>query len=289
MTASATTSSPRAEPSATPPGGHRRYGFLFEPRWLLLHLVVAAMVVGMLSAASWQLRRFDERREHNRLLDDRAAAATVDVAAELDPGAGGGAAALEWRTAEARGTYVPEDEVLVRSRSLDGRPGAWVLTPLRTAEGVALVVNRGWVPASGPPTLPEGAEAPGGEVAVRGLLVASQERGSFGPTDPPTGRLETLARADLGRLQQQVDDDLYPLYLQLQQQSPPLGPAPVPLPSPDRDAGPHLSYAGQWLLFAAIALVGYPLLIRRSAQHRSGAGRPRAPADRTPPPVPHDV
>ncbi|MPY94143.1 MAG: SURF1 family protein [Acidimicrobiia bacterium] len=213
-----------------------------------------------------------------RLLDERAAEAVVDVA-QLDPAADvADVAGLEWRTAEARGTYLPEDEVLVRSRSFDGAPGAWVLTPLRTAEGVALVVNRGWIPAAGPPTLPPEAEAPLGEVAVRGLLVEGDVRGRFGPTDPAEGHLYTLARADLGRLQQQVDEDLYPLYLQLQQQAPPTGDVPFPLPPPDRDEGPHLSYAGQWFLFTLIALVGYPILIRRSARQRGLAARERRAA-----------
>ncbi len=29
--------------------------------------------------------------------------------------------------------------------------------------------------------------------------------------------------------------------------------------------GPHLGYAGQWFLFAAVVLVGYPVLLRRRA------------------------
>lgn len=283
MTAPATPSSPPAgRAPERPPGGRSGpggYGFLVTPRWLLLHVLVAAIVVGMASAASWQLRRLDDKRDRNRLLDARAAEAVIDAPAELDPAAAPDEVAdLEWRTAEARGTYLPEEEVLVRSRSFDGAPGAWVLTPLRTAEGAALVVNRGWVPASGHPSLPAGAEPPTGEVVVRGLLVRGQVRGSFGPVDPPTGRLDTLARADLGRLQQQVADDLYPLYLQLQQQAPPPGDLPVPLPEPERDEGPHLSYAGQWALFTMVALVGYPLLIRRSAHQRAGAARRAGPA-----------
>ena len=239
-----------------------------------MHLLFVAIVLGMVSAAFWQLGRYHEKRDRNRLLDERAAEALIDVPGQLDPGANGVEVRdLEWRLAQATGTYLPEEEVLVRSRSRDGAPGAWVLTPLRTTAGVALVVNRGWIPASGPPTLPPGAEAPEGPVTVQGLLVAGQSRGRFGPKDPPEGQLATLARADLDRLQQQVDEDLYPLYLQLQQQVPAPGELPVPLADPERDEGPHLSYAGQWFLFTAIALIGYPLLIRRSKRAREAASR----------------
>ncbi len=57
------------------------------------------------------------------------------------------------------------------------------------------------------------------------------------------------------------------MWLQLERQDPP--PAedalPIVLPEPDRDEGPHLSYAVQWFLFAAIGAVGWPLVLRRAA------------------------
>jgi cytochrome oxidase assembly protein ShyY1 len=40
------------------------------------------------------------------------------------------------------------------------------------------------------------------------------------------------------------------------------------LPEPALDEGPHLGYAVQWFIFSTIALVGYPLIIRRSARNR---------------------
>ena len=107
MTASATTSSPRREPRGRPGGGGWSYGFLLRPRWLLLHVLVALMVFGMLSAALWQLRRLDEKREHNELLTARGALPALDVAS-LDPAATGDQVDdLEWRQAEARGRYRP--------------------------------------------------------------------------------------------------------------------------------------------------------------------------------------
>ena len=179
----------------------------------------------------------------------------------------------------AQGTYQPAEEVLVRSRSLDGDPGAWVLTPLRLADGSELVVNRGWIPASGTPQLPPAAAAPAGTVTVRGLLMPSQERGRFGPRDPVEGHLATLARADLQRLQAQVEAPLYPLYLQLQAQDPPPGDVPVLLPAPERSEGPHLGYAGQWFLFTVIGLVGYGLMIRRSGREQAREADTEATGD----------
>lgn len=252
-----------------------RYRFLFRPRWLVTHVVAALLAVLLVNLGLWQLRRLDQRQDLNRRLDERAAAATVDIGTDPWPAGAEGpdAAQLEFRTATASGRYRADEEVLVRSRSLDGAPGAWVLTPLVLDDGRALVVNRGWIPASGPPTLPPGAEAPSGRVEVEGLLMASQIRGSFGPRDPAEGRLPTLARADLARLGAQVDEPLHPFYLQLRTQAPPGNELPVLLPPPERGEGPHLGYAFQWFTFALLGVGAYLLLLRRTAR-----GIQRAPA-----------
>jgi surfeit locus 1 family protein len=250
-----------------------RYRFLLRPRWLLISFVAALLAFTMINLGLWQLRRLDEKRTHNHLLDARAAAAVVDVGAGGAP-AGAQLDELAYRTGVAEGTYQPAEEVLVRSRTLDGDPGAWVLTPLRLADGSELVVNRGWIPASGTPELPPTATALAGSVTVRGLLMPTQERGSFGPRDPAEGHLATLARADLGRLQAQVEAPLYPLYLQLQAQDPAPGDLPVLLPAPERSEGPHLSYAVQWFLFTVIGLVSYALLVRRTAREKARDGEP---------------
>ena len=50
------------------------------------------------------------------------------------------------------------------------------------------------------------------------------------------------------------------------------GRAPQRLPPPEPSEGPHLAYAFQWFLFAALAPVGYVLLARREAEDRAGQG-----------------
>jgi surfeit locus 1 family protein len=109
-------------------------------------------------------------------------------------------------------------------------------------------------------------------VTVEGLLETSQTRGSFGPTDPSDQVLDTLSRVDLDRYQEQVGGDLYPVWLQLESQQPADEPPPTPVPPPELSEGPHLGYAFQWFTFTVIALVGYPLILRRRAHQ--GAPEP---------------
>jgi cytochrome oxidase assembly protein ShyY1 len=57
--------------------------------------------------------------------------------------------------------------------------------------------------------------------------------------------------------------------VQLQQQDPPITTDTLtPVPLPPQDNGPHLSYAVQWFIFSTIAVIGYPLILRRNARSR---------------------
>jgi cytochrome oxidase assembly protein ShyY1 len=257
---------------------------LLRPRWLVGTVIAVLLIVLFVNLGLWQLRRLDEKRDRNADIEERSSLPLAPVAEVVDPEAGyDDVDDLVYRRASADGRYDPEGEVRIRSRSLDGRPGMWVVTPLRLDDGTALAVNRGFVPLSTEVPAP-----PGGEVAVTGLLFATQERQGIGPRDPTGRDLTELSRLDLDRLQQQYGADLYPMWLQLAESDPPVedGDLPALLPEPEQDEGPHLSYAVQWFLFAAIGAIGWPLVLRRAARdderrRRREASTPPEEADRT--------
>lgn len=261
------------------------YRFALKPRWILSHLLVLTLVVVMVNLGLWQLHRLQERRDFNALVESRQELPAEPVQAVLPATAGfDDADDVVFRTVTAEGTYLADEEVVVRGRSFEGKSGAWMLTPLRLADGTAVVVNRGWVPLqAGLAVRPEWAP-PSGEVRVEGLLVETQTRGRFGSIDPEGERLEELARADVGRIQEQVDEDLVPAVLQLSTQEPAQeGDFPVAIGAPELSEGPHLNYAGQWFIFATIAIVGYPLILRRVAHNKAKEAAAEAAAGDPPP------
>jgi cytochrome oxidase assembly protein ShyY1 len=133
-------------------------------------------------------------------------------------------------------------------------------------DGTAVLVNRGFLPRGTDPDAPTPPAAPAGHVEVVGRARPTQERGFLGPEDPDSGRLAEAQRIDIPRLADQVDEPLLPAYLELTSTSPePSPPQPAVLPLPALDEGPHLSYAIQWFLFSAMAVVGWFLAVRRSA------------------------
>ena len=77
----------------------------------------------------------------------------------------------------ATGTYAVEDTVIVRYRTRDGASGVDVVVPLVTADGTALLVDRGWMATDN-----RGADVadvpapPSGEVTVTGLGARRRDR-----------------------------------------------------------------------------------------------------------------
>ncbi len=240
------------------------YRFLLSVRWLVATVVVAAIVATCVSLGFWQIRRLDERIGSNALIEARLS----EEPAEMTALAGGAdPAAVEYRRVWARGTFLPEDEVLVRSQVLDGAAGFHVVTPLRLDDGSIVMVNRGWVPLS-MDRPPVSARPPAGTVRVDGIVRLSQIRRGVGPVEPP-GRIQVVSRIDLERLAAQLPGPVVPVWIQLKG-SP--SDVPVPLPEPDvDDEGPHRSYAIQWFSFATVGVVGFGALIRRSAHPGGGS------------------
>jgi cytochrome oxidase assembly protein ShyY1 len=250
-------------------------------RWIVIHLFTLVIVVVCLSLAFWQFRRLEDRKADNARVAARAKLPTVDLS-RLLPSAETGTEEVDaaaFRSVTVRGAYDMGEEVVLVSRGLKERPGNHRLTPLVTASGEAVLVDRGWVPLEG-----EGSEAavaapPSGTVTAAGLLLPSERKALFGVSDPPPGRVTAIPRIDLERLGGQLPYRLYPLYLRLEDQQPAnAGPLPEPVPIPPPDEGPHFEYMLQWLLFAATALAIYVGMIRREiGRQRQDRDQPDEP------------
>lgn len=252
------------------------YRFLLKPRWILSHLFVLVVVVTMINLGFWQLGRLDEKRARNAVIIAAQHETPVPLTTLMPTGAASSASdvsAVDYRVVLVGGTYRPDQQVLIPNRTNGGAPGFWVITPLQLADGSAVAINRGWVPYSYTPDPSTWGDfaPPTGSVVVQGMIRPPQVRsGSIvgAPTDPSDGVVTELARVDVARLDQQVPESLWPLYLDLQAQQPAQGDLPIPVDAPELSEGPHLGYALQWFAFSALTLVVYPLLLRRHARKR---------------------
>lgn len=269
------------------------YRFLWRPRWIASHVAVLALIAAMVAAMLWQLGRLDDKKELNALIEARADVVPVGIGEALRA-AGveqpSQSDAVDYRAVETTGTYLPDDEFTVPSKTLDGAPGRLLVTPLVWSAGdPPVLVLRGFIPQAVDDTVApiDGVEPPAGEVVVRGWLRRTQVPEGLQRKNAELGG-GSFARIDIDRIAAARGTSFAPAYLQLAEQAPPSdAPLLSPYPLPERDEGPHLSYAVQWATFTLIALVGYPLVLRRVARggSRRGPRRDDVPVD-DPPEVP---
>jgi surfeit locus 1 family protein len=243
------------------------YEFARQPKWIAGHVLTLVLLIAFLTAGSWQYSRHNERREANARIEARSA---LEELHEQDM-TGLVSDEAEFRTATLAGTWVGQEAVLIRNRSFHGAAGCHVVAPLAIDEMTAVAINLGWVEEVRCSLTAVELTELNGDAKVQGRLRASQQRGRLGPKDSSTGVLETMARIDLDRLDQQVSLQLSPLYLEAFEPHLDI----LPISAPTLDAGPHLGYAVQWLLFFVVGAVGYPIVLR----HHAHKGQNDLPAD----------
>ena len=239
---------------------------------IALHVLAIVLVVVMANLSAWQFGRLDDRRAFNEQVRSRArmpATAIADLIG-LSPDD------VEWRPVVVRGTFRPDDEVIVLNRSQNNTAGIDALTPLDfTIDGrnFVVLVDRGFVPLSAEIPPP-----PTGDVEFLARARKSQERRLGGLTDPAKGVLREVQRVDVERLADQtkssVDQTVLPFYIDYVASGTRAdetfdGIANVA--GPELTEGTHLSYAIQWIIFALCAIVAWFILVRRALRSRPSA------------------
>ncbi|GAB3986720.1 SURF1 family protein [Plantactinospora veratri] len=222
---------------------------------------------------NWQLSRYQERAATNERIDETATLAPVPVDQVLPrPGGAAGTvgrpppAGAAWTRVTVTGRYDSANVILVRSRTVESRVGFEVLTPLRLADGSAVLVDRGWIPPlPGGSALarPEIPALPSGEVTVVGRVRLSESK-----PDAVTrrdGRIETR-RIAVPTLARELPYPVYSAYLLLDEQTPAADPAFSAIPIRHENDWQNGGYVVQWWLFAALTLVGFGWAARREAR-----------------------
>lgn len=258
------------------------YRFLFSRRWLGGLALAVVVAIGCVVLGTWQWDRREQRLERNALVTgnyDRPPASLDDV---LPEAASPLPAGTEYTPVTLEGRYLEDSGLLLRNRPLDGLPGYHSLVPFQTGDGDVVLVDRGWIPVGSTGAAPDDVPAPpAGDVEVTARLRPGEGRSE---RDAPPGQLQQI---DLGAVAELLGDEGAPAmrtgaYGVLAAERPAPTDAPTPLPRPAVDEGPHLSYSLQWFVFALGALVGFVVLVRRTAGDRAtGSGATIGPAAHT--------
>jgi cytochrome oxidase assembly protein ShyY1 len=252
------------------------------PRFLgLLGLVLVVGAV-FVQLGRWQLGVAEGKAFEEAVATARARPA-VELTSVLQPHTAF-PGELSARPVTASGHYSSQGQLLVPGRRLDGRDGAWVITPFVVEEtGATLPVLRGFVtdPAgAGPP--------PTGRLTVEGGLAPPES-----PVAAPTAEGQ-IGSVDTSVLVNTWPGELYNGFLFLATEDPASGPQLTKVPTPLGEAGlnwRNAAYAVQWWVFAFFALWLWWRMVRE--EHRrttpAVAAAPATPAERpdadAPPPA----
>jgi len=227
------------------------WALLRTGRWIgfTVAVVVAVVAFGLLSA--WQWSRAEEHRVDRTELTTRLTAEPQPLDTGEYP---------EYSRVTVEGAFVEGSDRLVRSRPQGGGNGFWVASALEPGNlpGTHVWVVRGWMPSQTAATtsIPV-PPAPSGPQAIAGYLRAFEDTGPT-PADLPSGQITAMSTAELPRL----DGDAYPQWIQSSQEE--IGLEVLDLP--DIDESRNISYAVQWILFAAVAISGWFIFLRREAR-----------------------
>jgi surfeit locus 1 family protein len=181
------------------------------------------------------------------------------------------------RRIELSGRWLDQFSVYLDNRQMDGKPGFYLYTPLRLADGRVLMVQRGWWPRDGQDRtrVPSPPETKGVVTFIGRITRAPGRTFSLG-SGGDTGRIrQNLAVVEYGR---SVGLTVQPLLIvqldadvdsgtdgdgdaaQVQQSAPPASGVPDlkrDWPKPAVDVDKHYGYATQWFALCALIVILY--------------------------------
>lgn len=242
----------------------KNWRFVISKRWFgyLAVAVVFAVVCVLLS--NWQVSRLEEKRlENSRVLQNyENAPIPLDEALAAPESWEDN---LEWTPVSVTGSYLVDEQVLVRNRPRNGQPGFEVLTPLRLSNGTVFVVDRGWLPTGNAQDLPDVVPAPPtGDVTVTARLKPGEP--ALQGRSAAEGQMATV---ELAQFDDRLDAPVYTgAYGLMASETPaPAEDRPLPAFKPELDEGSHLSYALQWIVFGLLGFAFLGYAIREEYRH----------------------
>ena len=226
--------------------------------WSLAALALVSFAV-LIALGSWQL----DRSEWKRALIAERQAMLVQPPVILT-GDAVDAKAASFRRVSLTGTFLHNKERRIGPRSWRGRPGWYVVTPLRLHRGRIVLVNRGWVPENRKDPRTRKLGQVSGRVTIAGIVGRPSKPGWFTPDNAPAK--EQWLRVDPAALAKHLGLSGVALYWVIAGPAPNPGGLPVGgqgIASPPNN---HLQYALTWYALALVLVVIAAVYWRQSRQ-----------------------
>lgn len=258
------------------------WSFLHSKRWIGYFAMLAVFSVACVLLGNWQFDRRAEARAEIARIDANYDAAAIPLQEAVPELGTFDEDAQKWQIVRVAGEYVGEP-ILARNRPGPTGVGSNLIQPLRTVDGEVFFIDRGWVPVDGVAAESGGVETtvlpspPTGLVEVEARLRASEPSIAGRTTSGST--VASIDLPEIARLTGTESTAVTGAYGMLVSETPAAEHGVLPA-KPERDEGPHLSYALQWYVFILIAAIGVAYAAKREYRGLNAGSREVEALDR---------
>jgi surfeit locus 1 family protein len=145
--------------------------------------LLALMPITAFALGTWQVQRLDWKTKLLAKYEDRLTRPPLPLPPRIDPDA---IHEFDYRRVYAQGILRHDKEMLIGPRTMDGKDGFMVVTPLERENGSTILVNRGWISKEKKHQVDrDPASLPKGQVEVSGLLREPWKKNYFTPDNKP--------------------------------------------------------------------------------------------------------
>lgn len=204
----------------------------------------------------WQVHRLHWKEGLLAHIDSQMHAPAADLPAEIkDP------ESWEYRRVHVAGRYQNDKELYLYATGPNGDAGYLVITPLVRAQGLPVLVNRGWVPENLKDPSTRTKSRRDGMVEIEGIGRITGGAGPFTPANEP--KKDRWFSRDFTAMGKAIGEDVAPVMVDRDKTPLPGG---YPLGGQTRINIPnnHLEYSITWFGLAYTLVIMYGIYARRA-------------------------
>lgn len=236
----------------------RGWRTFLKPGWVITAiLVIAFAYVAFTVLAPWQLGKNSRTQATNHRLEKAFHADPVPLSKVITKTASAPTGTIdesnEWKRVKLQGSFLTDEELVLRNRPVNSDAAYQILTPFRADDGTVIMVNRGYVRPESGSRIPSFAPPPSGKVTIQGYVRLDEPAPEEPKTTHDDSYTEITNLSSSWYKKEIPQENFVKGYVQLEDNQPGTLNA---IPLPQLDSGPYLSYGIQWITFGILAPLG---------------------------------
>ena len=251
----------------------RGWRTFLKPGWVITAiLVIAFAYVAFTVLAPWQLGKNSRTQATNHRLEKAVHADPVPLSKVITKTVSAPTGTIdesnEWKRVKIQGSFLADEELVLRNRPVNSDAAYQILTPFRADDGTVIMVNRGYVGPESGSRIPSFAPPPSGKVTIQGYVRLDEPAPEEPKTTHDDGYTEITNLSSSWYKKEIPQENFVKGYVQLEDNQPGTLNA---IPLPQLDSGPYLSYGIQWITFGILAPLGLGYFVWAEIRERRKA------------------